>query len=220
MAGKFCNEILGFFMALGGSSVAGGKVEILGQALRKRRKELDLTMQAVADAAGLSVGFISQVERGLTVTSLAEITRVLGVPMGQFLDQPDLPAPPAALTRQGERRRFSIAASGVSFERLSTRFQGSRLTSVIVHEPPGDRREPTSHRGEEMIYVVSGALTAIVDGQTTILEAGDSIHFDSRRPHTAWNHTAEHTTVLWCGTVDVFGNQGPDPIHRARAPEP
>ncbi|MEM7319920.1 MAG: helix-turn-helix domain-containing protein, partial [Pseudomonadota bacterium] len=43
----------------------------LGQSIRLRRKELGLTMQTVADAAGLSVGFISQVERGLTSPSLA-----------------------------------------------------------------------------------------------------------------------------------------------------
>lgn len=190
--------------------------EILGRSLRARRKELNLTMQSVADAAGLSVGFISQVERGLTapsLTSLTELARILNLPLGYFLDRASR-SPDRLATRRGERPQFSVAASGVRYERLSARFPGSTMTSVVIHEPPGPRREPTTHAGEELIYIVAGSLTAIVEEETTVLMAGDSIHFDSRRPHTAWNHTEQTATVLWCGTVDVFGEAGPDPIHR------
>jgi len=64
----------------------------LGQRLRARRRELSLTLKEVADAAGLSVGFISQVERGLTVpslSSLASIAGVLGSHVTTFLAQPE-----------------------------------------------------------------------------------------------------------------------------------
>jgi len=63
----------------------------LGEALRTRRKELGLTMQIVADSAGLSVGFISQVERGITAPSLASLVslaEVLKTDISSFLQQP------------------------------------------------------------------------------------------------------------------------------------
>ena len=51
----------------------------LGEALRARRKGLGLTMQAVADGAGLSVGFISRVERNLTAPSLGSFASIAEV---------------------------------------------------------------------------------------------------------------------------------------------
>ena len=186
----------------------------LGSALRGRRQELGLTMQAVADAAGLSVGFISQVERDLTspsLSSLASISEVLQTPIGTFLAQPEAEG---STTRNSRRATYSIDAAGLSYERLSTTFPGSTLCSVIIHEPPGHRSEPISHRGEEMFFVLSGEISVEIEGVVEILQAGDSIHFDSRRVHSTWNHTDRPVSILWCGTMDVFGD-APAPIHNS-----
>lgn len=185
----------------------------LGAALRKRRKELGMSMQAVADAAGLSVGFISQVERGLTppsLSSLAGIAQVLKRPISDFLTQPTA----QGTTRGDGRVAYRVESKGVSYERLSDSFPGSRLYSVIVHEPPGHRAEPISHRGEEMFFVLSGEVTVEIEGKTEILKAGDSKHFDSTRVHSTWNHTDEPVSILWTGTMDIFGD-APTPIHNS-----
>lgn len=177
----------------------------LGRALRDRRKQLGLTMQRVADEASLSVGFISQVERGLTSPSLASlvaIAEILNSDISCFLQQPGADQ----TTRKTHRMPYSVAGANVRYERLSTEFAGSQLHSVIVHEPPGHRAEPISHRGEEMFYIIDGELTVEIDGEIEILRKGDSIHFDSRRVHSTWNHTTRTASILWCGTMDVFGN--------------
>lgn len=171
-----------------------------GERLRQCRTDAGMTMKTVADRAGLSVGFISQVERGLTVpslTSLRAIAQVLGRPMSHFLDPPAHGA--------GERA-FRVAEGGIRYERLSTRFAGSQLHSVLVHEPPGHRTEPTAHPGEEIYYVLSGVLTVEIEGKATHLTAGDSLHFRSDRVHSVWNHGTAVATVLWCGTMDLFGD--------------
>lgn len=186
----------------------------LGSALRARRQELGLTMQAVADAAGLSVGFISQVERDLTapsLSSLASLAEVLQTPMGAFLTQPEMAG---GTTRRDDRATYSVDASGPSYERLSTKFPGSQLCSVIFHEPPGHRSEPISHRGEEMFFVLAGEVTVEIEGRIEILRPGDSIHFASTRVHSTWNHTDEPVSILWCGTMDIFGD-APGPIHNS-----
>lgn len=186
---------------------------LLGEALRARRKDLGLTMRAVADGAGLSVGFISQVERNLTAPSLgslASIAEVLGTPIGQFLEQP---GGTDDLTRQAGRRHYTVPGAGPVYERLSTTFPGNRLHSVMVHEPPGHRTEPISHRGEEMFYMIDGELTVEIEGKREILRKGDSFHFDSHRVHATWNHTDRTASLLWCGTMDIFGD-APAPIHK------
>lgn len=185
--------------------------------MRARRKDLGLTMQTVATAAGLSVGFISQVERGLTapsLTSLAGIAKVLQTPMSTFLAQPGADD----MSRQDKRISYSVPGAPVSYERISTTFPGSTLHSVIFHEPPGHRSEPISHRGEEMFFLLAGEITVEIEGECRILRQGDTIHFDSTRVHSTWNHGTEMASILWCGTMDVFGD-APAPIHKFSAPE-
>lgn len=188
----------------------------LGEQLRACRKEQSLTMQYVADNAGLSVGFISQVERGLTVPSLSSLTSIAAVlqkSITHFLDQPRASRD---LTRQQERVSYGVGEGSLSYERLSASFPGSRLNSLIIHEPPGHRAEPISHEGEELFFVLNGEITVEVEGKRTILRTGDSIHFDSHKVHSTWNHTTETASILCCGTMNVFGDGVPDPIHKTK----
>lgn len=191
----------------------------LGDALRNRRKVLGLTMQTVADAAGLSVGFISQVERGITspsLASLASLADVLQTDITSFLQTPPTSG---QTTHEVSRLAYSVNGADVSYERLSTTFPGSKVHSVIVHEPPGHRVEPISHYGEEMFYIIDGEITVEIEGEIEILTKGDSIHFDSRRVHSTWNHSTTSASILWCGTMDVFGD-APAPIHKEITTEP
>lgn len=178
----------------------------LGARLRQRRRELGLTLKEVAVGAGLSVGFISQIERGITtpsLSSLASVARVLGSDVSQFLAQPSGDVP---LTRHNQREIYTVGDKSMSYERLSAAFPGNVLRSVIIHEGPGHRSEPIAHEGEEIFYILAGAITVEVDGERTILETGDSIHFPSNLRHSTWNHTDQETTILHTCTMDVFGD--------------
>ncbi len=190
----------------------------LGKQLRERRTELGLTLKDVAERAGLSVGFISLIERDRTVpslSSLVSVARVLGLPLGNLLERPSNDSP---LTRSQQRPVFSIGDGDLSYERLSTHFPGNVLRSVLVHEPPGHRAEPISHDGEEMVFVIAGTITVEIDHQVHVLGEGDSVHFESTRTHSTWNHGTTTATVLWVGTMDVFGEgkdqDTADPLHR------
>lgn len=178
----------------------------MGERLRQQRKLRGLTLQEVAAGASLSVGFISQIERGITtpsLSSLVAVSRVLGVHVSDFLAQPKVTAP---LTRQSERPHYAIGGNSLTYERLSSTFPGNVLRSVIIHEPPGYRSEPIAHEGEEIFFILDGALTVEVGGAKTILAAGDSIHFASTITHSNWNHTNRPTTILHTCTMDVFGD--------------
>ena len=177
----------------------------LARRLRDRRRSLGLTLKEVADGAGLSIGFISQIERGIaapSLSSLVAVSRVLGVEVGSFLSQPSGEVPQ---TRHDQRPVYAISPNSLSYERLSSAFAGNVLRSVIIHEPPGHRAEPIAHEGEEMFYVLEGGVTVEVDGEQTVLERGDSIHFPSTKVHSSWNHTSTPSTLLWVGTMDIFG---------------
>ncbi|WP_353853330.1 XRE family transcriptional regulator [Shinella sp.] len=188
-----------------------GTSPAVGERLRERRRELKMTLQEVADTAGFSVGFISQIERGITVpslTSLVAVCRALKTDVGSFFQTPRVDAP---ITRREGRPVYAVGGTpgnSVTYERLSASFPGNVLRSTLIHEPPGFRSEPMSHEGEEIFFVVSGSLTIEIDGERTILDAGDSAHFPSRLTHVTWNHTTEPTTIFHTCTMDVFGDSG------------
>jgi len=195
-----------------------GEASPLGQRLRKRRQSLGLTLKEVADGAGLSVGFISQIERGITtpsLSSLASVSRMLKVHLSEFLTQPKTTASPA--TRHDQRPHFAIGGNSLVYERLSASFPGNVLRTLIIHEPPGYRSEPISHDGEEIFYVLEGGITVEVGAETHILEAGDSIHFPSTLVHSSWNHTNRPSTILHTCTMDVFGDAASDSLPEAPA---
>ena len=176
----------------------------LGFLIRQCRKSAMMTMQTLADKTGLSVGYISQVERNITVptlTSLKAIAGVLNQRVSYFFEHP---YSDEETTRFRERLVYQIGEKGASYERLSTRFHGSMLQSVIMYLPSGFRSETTTHEGEEFIFMLEGEMTFEFADKTLVIKRGDSIHFDAQKRHTAWNHTAELTVLLWCGTMVVF----------------
>lgn len=192
-----------------------GYLVSLGQKIRDLRKQAGMTLQVLADQAGLTAGFISQVERGLaapSLSSLTEISRVLDLDPATFFQQPPSPG---ATTRTGTRPVYGIDVTGLSYERISSSFPGNVLRALVLHEQPGHRSEPIHHPGEELFFILSGALTVEIDGEQTVLEAGDSIHFPSTRTHSTWNHTDQPTTLLHTCTMDVFGD-----MHRASHHDP
>ena len=183
----------------------------LGKRLRDRRQQLGLTLKQVADGAGLSVGFISQIERGLnapSLSSLAAISGVLRTHVTEFLAQP---RPDAPFTLHGERPSFVIEQHALRYERISASFSGAVLNSVIIHKPPGHRSEWIRHEGEELFYILEGAITVETEDESTVLEAGSSIHFKSTRRHSSWNHGTQTAVILHVCTSDIFGDHSKRP---------
>lgn len=180
----------------------------LPERLRARRKELGLTLKDLAARCGLSFGFISQVERGMTmpsITSLIAMAKALDTTAMQLMGQS--PQTSSTTTRQGARMPFTLGSNSASYERISTRFPGSQLNCSIITEPPGRRTEVMSHDGDEIIFILEGALTVEVAGEVFVLEEGDSLHFDSRQPHVTMNHTDRPTRMLHTCTMDYFDSE-------------
>lgn len=189
----------------------GTVLKRLGATLREKRKALGLTLVEVANAAGLSAGFLSQAERGLVAPSLSSLrglARVLDLPPSWLLSQPE---GKGRMTRQSERVHYGPDPSAFRYERISASFPGHVLNGVLIHEAPGHRSEPIRHEGEELFYVLQGELTVELSGTPQVLTAGDSLHFPSTELHSTWNHTTGETIILHVCTMDVFADTHPTP---------
>ena len=176
----------------------------VGALIRARRRQQHMTLMELGEAAAVSVGYLSQVERDHATPSLAtlaQIARALGVSIDYFVSAP---ATHNALTRAGERNRFSIDGSSIVYERLGADFPGNQLSSFVMTVPPGYRSETVSHEGEEILYVLEGSITQRLDGDEMVMNAGDSLHFRGNLPHSWSNHTDKPARLLWTGTLALF----------------
>lgn len=180
----------------------------LGPLIRKRRKQLGLTLQALGDTASVSVGYLSQVERDNATPSLgtlAQIAAALDVALEYFIATP---GPTDSLTRAETRPRFSINGSSIGYENLATDFPGAELSTYILHVPAGYASEVVSHEGEEIIYILEGEIEQTLDGQIIHMKAGDSLHYSGLRPHSWTNPTDRPVRILWTGTLAVLNRKG------------
>ncbi len=176
----------------------------LGNLIRKCRQQRKLTLKELCDKAGVSVGYLSQVERGNATPSLgtlAQIARALDLGLDYFVTRPK---PGDAVSYADQRRKFSISDSGVTYEALSTDFPGHELSAFIMNCPPGFQSETFQHEGEEFIYVLSGSIEKSLDGETFTLREGDSLHYNGMTPH-AWRTLGDTPArMLWTGTLVVL----------------
>ena len=179
----------------------------LGEKIKDLRTEKGLTLKELSNLTAFSISFLSLVERGqssLSITSLAKIAEALGVTTSYFF-----PPPPAAahVVRKGSRREFRLESSPIVYSLLSGNLPNRAIEPILVTLPPNATQaeaKPYAHKGEEFAYILEGTLVLIIDGQEYLLEAGDSIHFDSGAPHLWENRTGFPVKALWVNTPKIF----------------
>ncbi len=171
----------------------------LGGLIRDLRKRKGFTLQELAGRIGRSVGFMSQIERGLsqpTVEDMNVIEKTLGVPTTYFFPKAEASAC-AWVTRPAERRTLNYAR-GVVDHLVSPDLSNRFCMLETVMEPgaeSGDRHIMDSN--EQAGYVLEGELTLLVDGEQRTLVQGDAFHFRSGSPCRYSNLGAVQTKVLW-----------------------
>jgi transcriptional regulator with XRE-family HTH domain len=179
----------------------------IGPRLREARLAQGQSLRAVAAAAGISPSLLSQVETGKvepSVRSLYSIVDVLGVSIDALLDKQ---TPPVAHQRSHHPvQRFEdnpriAMENGVTWERLATTGDADGLEPILATYAPGGASSVddthTRHGGVEHGYIIRGELTLKLEFDSFVLRTGDSVCFDSSRPHLYLNHTDEVTQGIW-----------------------
>ena len=180
-----------------------GGVQI-GSRIRGRRRQLGLTLKTVGERSGLSVPYLSQVERNQatpTVTSLAGIARALGVSLNVFV--PD-EAHETVVNRAGAGSYLQVQELPFRIKSLAGRGDTLQMEPLLIHVEPHFSSPPTTHLGEEFLYVLRGSLQLKVGAECHSLQAGDSAQHPSTQPHAWANPTGSETLLLWVGTPRLF----------------
>jgi quercetin dioxygenase-like cupin family protein len=157
-----------------------------------------MTIEALADATGLTKSFLSKLERDATSASVASLLRVcdaLGLRPGTLFDPPT-----SSLVRADEAPQVNYGGDGVRDALLTPGSEGKVMIVRSDIEPGGNSgAEPyTMDADIEVAHVISGSLEITLGAEAHLLGAGDSLTYPPREPHSWRNPSARAgTRVLW-----------------------
>ncbi len=179
-----------------------GNAAAVGAQLRQLRLKRGLSLAQVAKSVGISVGFLSAMERSQmsgSVGTLRKLARFYKTNILGFFDAQ------GASTRQIRPRERKVleAGPGVRMELLAwgNAVMEPHLFRIAPEAGSGDSY---AHEGEEFIYVLRGELLISLDREEFQLKAGDSFYFESALPHRWKNPGRRETLLLWVNTPPTF----------------
>jgi quercetin dioxygenase-like cupin family protein len=160
----------------------------IGERLKGLRDVLDLTAQEVADTVGISLDKYEKIEAGeldITISNLMKIAHKYGVSTEEliFAESPHMKS--YFVVRKGQ---------GMSIERTKAYKYQSLVGGFVNHKadvfivtvepkPEAHTIYKNSHPGQEFNLILEGTMELYIGGKTMVLEEGDSIYFDSTKPH-------------------------------------
>jgi transcriptional regulator with XRE-family HTH domain len=164
-----------------------------------------MSLQTLAESTGLSIGYLSQLERGISTPTLRALTGLADALRVSTADliRGDIGArrkTAPIITRSDERAKLKLWRSGIHKAIIAggTPEHDARFSFLMMTlEPGADSGEGTyTHGGEEAGYVLSGRLSLTVGSDSWVLRKGDSFQFSSRLPHRFENNSRTTTIII------------------------
>lgn len=191
----------------------------LGERLREARTKRGLSLRSVAQSLGVSASLISQVEIGKTQPSVAtlyalanhlgaSLDELLGIPAGGNQPSPLLGngGPVFPDVQHAADNPVIEMENGVRWERLAAGSGGPADALLVTYAPGASSSiegKLMRHAGVEYAYLLEGELTLHLEFDTHVLRPGDSLQFDSVRPHLYSNEGTTPAKGVWF----VFGRR-------------
>jgi len=179
----------------------------LGNDIRALRKARSLTLQELSNSLDRSVGFVSQLERGISEPSISDLRKIaalFNVPISLFFGEATSdPAESGYVVRAAHRRKLGGKDADLVEELLSPDLGGSFEIIRSEFAAGAERQEVITRDTEEAGYVVSGTIDLEIDGQWFELGPGDSFRYTAS-PMRWRNRSAEKAVIIWVISPPVY----------------
>jgi len=179
-----------------------GASAAIGGHLRQMRLRRELSLAQVAKNIGISIGFLSALERSHMSASVSTLRKLARFYKTNILDFFNASESNSRLVPP-DKRKVLEAGPGVRMELLAW---GNTVMEPHLFRisPRGGSGESYTHEGEEFLHVLRGQLHISVAEVQYRLKPGDSFYFESATPHSWFNPGRTETRVLWINTPPTF----------------
>ncbi len=195
----------------------------IGRALQRLRKNNNLTLAAVSAKTGVAISTLSKIENNQSSPNFDVLTRLadgLGLDLLALLGESFYTFAHGARTITRANEGVSYETPLGTYEALSGEIAMKALQPAMVRVPTG-RNEPlamSTHAGEEFIYILRGSVRFYMEPYSpSVLNQGDSVHFDSLMPHGFVALGDEEALML---SVSVFDRENTRKMMEDSSAEP
>ncbi len=173
-----------------------------GEMLQAIREKRGFSLEELAERTGMGKETLAQLEAGEYMPSLGQLiklTKALSLRMADVIG----PGKESFTIVKSDQRqsysRFGKAREscyGYEYESLAPRKKNREMEPFIVTLHPSEADEPSSHDGQEFIYVLEGEMEVNIEGTRDILKPGDSVYYDSTSLHLLKAHGGKPAKIL------------------------
>ncbi len=176
----------------------------IGERIRNLRHLSSLTQEELAERAGLTKGFISQVERDKTSISLDSLVQILDA-LDENISNFFMDTKEKDIVYRKEDR-VEIEKKGASkFELLIPGSTNKKMEAVMVTLKPGEKTEiEEPHEGEEMGFILGGRIEIQLGKKTHRAKKGECFYFPAERDHALTNVGSREAVLLWITSPPYF----------------
>lgn len=172
----------------------------IGLKVKKLRLDKHMTLKELSSLTNLSTGFLSQIENGkasMAIDTLSKITDVFDVTLPYLFSRQNESSSDMIMRSYDityHQRDFSCIEGNLTRNKKVNKIQPNLLTLLPYS---GQIPTPSTHSGEEFLYVIDGVITLELDQLRETLYPGDSAHFKSTVSHAFWNTTKHIAHVFF-----------------------
>ncbi|NDV46690.1 XRE family transcriptional regulator [Paludibacter sp. 221] len=179
---------------------------VVGKKIVTLCTDKNIPLEELAERSGLTAAQVDKIinsDRIPSLGSLIKIARALGVRVGTFLDDSEELGP--VIQRKDDIQeaatfssQLSDANSHLDFYSLASQKAGRHMEPFVINIKPSAEHKPilSTHEGEEFIYVLQGAIKVHYGKNQHVLQAGDSIYYDSIVDHLVEALNGETAQIL------------------------
>lgn len=165
-------------------------IKEVAERLKALREIVGISAEEICEKTGCSPEDYELIEKGekdFSVTFVYKCAEILGVDLIELLTGENPKLKRYCVVRKGTGLPMKRRA-GFEYQHLAYLFKDKKIEPFLVIAPYSEEEQdkPISlsvHEGQEYDYILSGSLKMVIDGKIKVLNAGDSITYDSSAPH-------------------------------------
>jgi transcriptional regulator with XRE-family HTH domain len=176
----------------------------IGERIRNLRQLSNLTQEELAERAGLTKGFISQIERDLTSISLDSLIQILDALDEDISDFFKETSEEKIIYL--EKDRVAIEKEKIEkFELLVPGSTNRRLEPILLTLRKGQSTpKERPHEGEEFGFVLRGRINLRFGREILKLKKGECFYLSAEKEHWLHNSGSKEAVILWISSPPSF----------------
>ncbi|MEG2928348.1 MAG: helix-turn-helix domain-containing protein [Oscillospiraceae bacterium] len=169
--------------------------EQIGKLIKQVRKNKKITLNDLAGKSGLSVSYISTVERGVnspTIANLQKICRCLNITFNELISSAEAEM---IVVTTGQREALFNSENDVKYEAITVGNRNMKAVAMTILD--NEEHDSYEHIQDEFGYIAKGSLLFTIDNTTYLLNEGDTIYVKANSPHSFKNNSAGECLSIW-----------------------